>query len=105
TLASLAKGLEVNLGDLIEDKEGIKKDFNSYYQLKDEEFNTRWDRLYESLVNFSQTKESPIHRWFYYVEGYSPQLVRNIFQYLAVDSGSTVFDPFIGSGTTLFVAK
>ena len=85
----------------------IKKDeFLQEYKKLDKEFNTRKDNSYEYLVNFSQTSNEPIHRWFYYQEGYSPQLVVNIFNHLGIKSKDCfVFDPFAGSGTTLLVAK
>ena len=68
--------------------------------------NTHKDYSYEYLVNFSQTKDLPIHRWFYFVEGYSPKLVINVLKYLNTTSkDSFVFDPFAGSGTTLLTAK
>jgi len=76
------------------------------YHEFDRKFNTHKDYSYQYLVNFSQTKDLPIHRWFYFVEGYSPKLVTNIFEYLGItDNSSVVFDPFSGSGTTLATAK
>jgi hypothetical protein len=55
-------------------KEDYKTNFfyNEYKKL-DVEFNTRYDLTYQYLVNFSKTKNLPIHRWFYYQEGYSPE--------------------------------
>lgn len=76
------------------------------YKSFDKKYNTHKDDNYEYLVNFSQTKDLPIHRWFYFVEGYSPKLVTDLFAYLGIkDSNSIVFDPFSGSGTTLLTAK
>jgi len=76
------------------------------YRRLDKEFNTHKDTSYEYLVNFSQTRNEPIHRWFYYQEGYSPQLVINILNYLQMNNKNIfVLDPFAGSGTTLLVAK
>lgn len=78
----------------------------SIYKSFDKAYNIHTDNSYEYLVNFSQTKDLPLHRWFYFVEGYSPKLVTNIFEYLGVTNGkSVVFDPFSGSGTTLLTAK
>lgn len=79
--------------------------FNTYKEL-DEQFNLRKDYSYEYLVNFSQIKDAPIHRWFYYQEGYSPYLVENILKYLGLTTKEIfVFDPFAGSGTTLLASK
>ncbi len=76
------------------------------YKKLDSNFNAHKDKSYEYLVNFSQTNNLPIHRWFYYQEGYSPQLVINILNHLGINSKNAfVFDPFAGSGTTLLVAK
>lgn len=76
------------------------------YNALDQEFRTRKDNSYEYLVNFSRIQDKPVHRWFYFQEGYSPQLVINVLRYLNVRNGNFfVFDPFAGSGTTLLTAK
>lgn len=77
------------------------------YKALDKLYKTHADKSYEYLVNFSQTKELPVHRWFYFVEGYSPKLVEGILKYLKVtiSANTFVFDPFSGSGTTLLTAK
>lgn len=87
-------------------REKRKAEFFQKYQKLDKEFNTHKDNSYEYLVNFSQTANEPIHRWFYYQEGYSPQLVINVLNHLGITNRDCfVFDPFAGSGTTLLVAK
>lgn len=76
------------------------------YKQLDKEFNKYVDNSFEYLVNFSKTKELPIHRWYYYVEGYSPLLVTKIFNHLHLNKEeSVILDPFTGSGTTLLGAK
>lgn len=61
----------------------INKDyFVDFYKDLDGRFNLHKDYSYEYLVNFSQIKNEPIHRWFYYQEGYSPRLVENILEHL-----------------------
>jgi DNA modification methylase len=87
-------------------KEDYKKDFfyNEYKKL-DKEFNTRYDLSYQYLVNFSKTKSLPIHRWFYYQEGYSPELIKKVLKYLNLNGSTHLFDPFAGSGTSLVAAK
>jgi len=83
-----------------------RRNFFSTYKELDKQFNLREDYSYEYLVNFSQIEDVPIHRWFYYQEGYSPFLVENILKYLGLTTKKTlVFDPFAGSGTTLLAAK
>ncbi|MFZ1290663.1 MAG: hypothetical protein WAR79_11275 [Melioribacteraceae bacterium] len=81
-----------------------KKHFYDKYKILDKKFNTINNFAYSKLVNFSQVVE-PIHRWFYYQEGYSPQLVHNIFDSLGIEKKSVIFDPFSGSGTSLLTAK
>jgi DNA modification methylase len=87
-------------------KEDYKTEFfyNEYKKL-DIEFNTRYDLSYQYLVNFSKTKNLPIHRWFYYQEGYSPELIKKVLKYLNLNGSTHLFDPFAGSGTSLVAAK
>lgn len=87
-------------------KEDYKTNFfyNEYKKL-DIEFNTRYDLSYQYLVNFSKTKNLPIHRWFYYQEGYSPELIKKVLKYLNLNGSTHLFDPFAGSGTSLVAAK
>ena len=58
---------------------------------------------YASLVNFAPSADRPIHRWFWYREGYSLDLVTELISELP--RGSMVLDPFCGAGTTLVAAK
>lgn len=58
---------------------------------------------YESLVNFAPTSSQPIHRWFWYREGYSQELVAEFIKPLP--KGAVVMDPFCGAGTTLLAAR
>ncbi|MDY0385690.1 MAG: DNA methyltransferase [Methanolobus sp.] len=84
----------------------VKTKLITEYQKLDEDFNTHTDSSYQYLVNFSQTKNEPISRWFYYVEGYSPELVKKILDHIDKnDNNCVVFDPFAGSGTTLLSSK
>lgn len=72
----------------------------------DEKFKIRKDNAYGSLVNFSKHKDLPFQRWHYYQEGYSPDLVEEIFNYLELKNEKVrILDPFVGSGTTLVSAQ
>ncbi|HSB47189.1 MAG TPA: DNA methyltransferase [Candidatus Bilamarchaeum sp.] len=54
------------------------------------------------FMTFEASKEKPVHGWFWYKEGYAPEIV----QYCAKDSGAKeVIDPFCGVGTTLLACK
>ncbi|NIX92541.1 site-specific DNA-methyltransferase [Pseudomonas fulva] len=52
---------------------------------------------------FSGGKGSPLHDWFPYLEGYSPDFVRTVISQYAPQA-RRVFDPFCGSGTTALTA-
>lgn len=72
----------------------------------DEKFNLRTENKFASLVNFSMHKDLPFQRWHYYQEGYSPDLIKEIFTYLKLNpKKATIFDPFTGSGSTLVAAQ
>lgn len=82
-----------------------KESFLKEYKKLDKEFNLRWDKSFEKLVNFSQTSDLPIHSWFYYQEGFSPFLVTKILDYLSIKKDHVLFDPFSGSGTSVLTGK
>lgn len=60
---------------------------------------------YADLVTFTQNKTTPTYNWFYYKEGFSRDLVWKTLEELKIEKGSTVLDPFCGTGTTLLAAK
>lgn len=59
---------------------------------------------YKNLVNFSTSDKYPIHRWYYYQEGYSPKLISNLIKEFNIKKGDNILDPFCGGGTTLLTA-
>src|SRR4051812_32621250 len=73
--------------------------------------------FYEQAVDQSQKKEisewgtfkdslrAPVHRWFTYPAGFSYKAVENSFQRFNIIPGQTIYDPFMGSGTTNLTAK
>ncbi len=60
--------------------------------------------LSRAIVSFQANKSRPVYRWYKYKEGFSASLVEQFLQQYGITSG-TVFDPFAGSGTTLFAAS
>lgn len=56
-----------------------------------------------SYFTFEASKDLPIHRWLYYKEAYSPQIVQHFISYF--DAKESVFDPFTGIGTTPLTSK
>lgn len=52
-------------------------------------------------MTFKNSKNSPIHRWFWYKEGFSPEIVDFA---LSREKADAVLDPFCGVGTTLLAS-
>lgn len=59
--------------------------------------------LSRSLVSFQANKTRPVYRWYKYKEAFSAAMVEYFLNRYEIRQG-TVFDPFAGSGTTLFAA-
>ena len=57
------------------------------------------------LVTYVLNKTLPLYNWFKYKEGFSRELVVRLFREFALQKGDTVFDPFLGCGTTLLAGK
>ncbi len=60
---------------------------------------------YEGPITFADNSNSPVHRWWPYVQGYSAEFVAGVLEDEELRRGSTVLDPFAGSGTTLVEAR
>jgi DNA modification methylase len=60
---------------------------------------------YRGPITFSSNDMLPIHRWWPYVQGYSAEFVRTLLDSASLPRGSTVLDPFSGSGTTAVEAR
>jgi DNA modification methylase len=54
---------------------------------------------------FKDSLRAPIHRWFTYPAGFSYKAVEHSIERYDIQAGRTVYDPFMGSGTTNLVAK
>ena len=54
---------------------------------------------------FKDSLKAPIHRWFTYPAGFSYKAVESNFKTHNITKEHTVYDPFMGSGTTNVVAK
>ena len=73
--------------------------------------------FYEQTVNIREKKENsewgtfkdslraPVHRWFTYPAGFSFKAVEHSVERFGVRTGQTIYDPFMGSGTTNVTAK
>lgn len=56
------------------------------------------------LMTFEQSKELPVHGWFWYKEGFAPGIVEYALG-AQTATPKTILDPFCGVGTTLLAAK
>jgi methylase of polypeptide subunit release factors len=58
-------------------------------------------------MTFDSSKELPVHRWFWYKEGYAPQLVEWAIgqEEKKKKKPESLLDPFCGVGTSLLAAK
>jgi len=60
--------------------------------------NAEWGTFKDSL-------RAPVHRWFTYPAGFSYKAVVHSIRRFDLTVGQTIYDPFMGSGTTNVVAK
>ena len=61
------------------------------------------NQFYAIQSTFRGGKGSPLHDWYPYLEGYSPEFVNNVIETFAPEARN-ILDPFCGSGTTALVA-
>ncbi len=54
---------------------------------------------------FKDSLRAPVHRWFTYPAGFSYKAVEFSIKRYAINKNDTIYDPFMGSGTTNLVAK
>jgi DNA modification methylase len=55
--------------------------------------------------NYENTVNLPRHRWYYYKEGFSPDLVKKAIELSKIEKDGIILDPFNGSGTTTLTAS
>jgi hypothetical protein len=61
---------------------------------------TDYSSTLAGLVGSADLKTSPVHRWYYYKEGFSPLLPWLIADHLGAGTSRRVVDPFAGVATT-----
>ncbi len=54
-------------------------------------------------VTFLGSKYLPFQRWYPYIEGYSPDFVKSLINHYNIKD-TVVYEPFAGTGTTIFAA-
>lgn len=57
------------------------------------------------ISNASEGIGYPRHRWYYYKEGFSPNLVKTAINTYNLNSNNLILDPFNGSGTVTLTAS
>jgi len=60
-------------------------------------------KAFQGQVHFQYAYQTPVQRWFPYREGYSIELVNTFIKNLNIKGN--IFDPFMGSGTTLLASR
>lgn len=53
---------------------------------------------------FKKCKDIPFQRWYPYIEGYSPDYVQLLIQKYSLENSKIIYDPFVGTGTSIFAA-
>ncbi len=54
--------------------------------------------------NADSTVKAPRHRWYFYKEGFSPNLIEQAIEKSGIKKDDVILDPFNGSGTTTLTA-
>ncbi|MCC6300327.1 MAG: hypothetical protein IT314_13615 [Anaerolineales bacterium] len=67
--------------------------------------NIREKRTDSEWGTFKDSLRAPVHRWFTYPAGFSFKAVEHSIERFGISAGQTIYDPFMGSGTTNVTAK
>ncbi|MBI1832126.1 MAG: DNA methylase [Planctomycetes bacterium] len=59
----------------------------------------------QRLPTNTTTYQHPIHRWFNFIAGFSPEFVQECCAKVAADGEACLLDPFTGCATSLLVAR
>ena len=76
-----------------------------------EDLENRYAHLFEDRfelrrqVTYVPSKGTPIQRWFKYKEGFSSALVKTFLEEFQASHTDRIFDPFVGSGSTVLTAR
>lgn len=104
-LARIGRGLWIDR-PLLENP-GRRQDFvaPARYLEQFEEASRRATERYRGDIQFRPNTDEPVHRWWPYVQGFSAGFVRAIAQRHGIGPGTSVLDPYAGSGTVPVVAR
>jgi len=67
--------------------------------------NSQFQHRDTGISNANHTVGSSRHRWYFYKEGFSPDLVNIAISNEGLKAGDTIIDPFNGSGTVTLTAS
>lgn len=83
------------------------EDLRKYYQEIEERVQPSGNNssTYTTPVNFKESLNCPIHRWYAYKEGFSPSFVKDFIKTYSTSATDVVFDPYGGVGTTVLAAN
>jgi DNA modification methylase len=83
----------------------MKDLLNRHFENLEKQVDVKLKNEYASLVNFSTRHSHPVHRWFYYHEAFSPELIEKVIENYCGQKKGSVIDPFNGGGTTTLVSS
>ena len=83
----------------------MKNLLKCHFENLEKQVDVKLKNEYASLVNFSTRHSYPIHRWFYYHEAFSPELIKKVIENYCGQKKGSVIDPFNGGGTTTLVSS
>lgn len=67
--------------------------------------NNSFDLKDKDASSFVEASQLPRHRWYYYKEGFSPNLVKAAIETYDLNCNNVILDPFNGSGTVTLTAS
>ena len=62
-------------------------------------------KILDRTSTFVDNMERPIHRWFRYSAGFSAEWVKEVVKSFKCTNSVTLFDPFVGCGTTVLAGE
>jgi len=89
--------------DLLKKSEKESRPINQYIKKIIKSKINKTKILKSKDVTFVGSKKVPFQRWYPYIEGYSPDFVKFMIEKYC-PSAKSIYDPFAGTGTTLFSA-
>lgn len=83
----------------------VKNQENFYFLDNDQAFKDNNPKKLKRTGSFTDNMSLPVHRWFRYSAGFSAEWVEFLIDEHRIGKDEFVFDPFVGSGTTLIAAQ